>query len=287
MINKCDAIQTRILEFDWTPEQRDAAQQVLHHLESCDACRHAFDDYATLKAAVNPPTPDATEATPVGGWDAFEQRMTASIRRKPHLPRWLAIAASLLILLTAANAWLLLRDRPNHTANFATSNPAEPAVAPDMTTSSVAQAFRTVSEAFDGRANWVMLSDGGSELGLVDQAEKPAELLVLRFVVTRGNTAVSQMHVGVIPGATVRVSVPTAGGEQLQYVIATDAANHQNITVSLAVEGNNKSRPDSSGLGSLATTLSMPFGKQTPAGKITTRDGTFDLSMTLERALGT
>jgi hypothetical protein len=285
-INNCDVIQSQILEFGWTHRQREAAQQVLGHIETCDACRHAFDDYATLRAALTPDAADAREPAPIGGWEAFEQRMVATLRRKPRFHAWRAVAAGLLLLITAANGWMLLKHRPDHTPSVALNRHSETVVASDMTPASVAQAFRTVSEVFDGRANWVMLSDRESDLGLADQPEKPAEVLVLRFVVMRGNTPVSQMHVGVIPGATVRVSVPAAGGEQLQYVIATDAKNHQNISVSLAVESGSKNHADT-GLGSIATTLNMPFGKQTPAGKITTRDGTFDLSLTLERARGT
>ena len=78
------------------------------------------------------------------------------------------------------------------------------------------------------------------------------------------------------------MTIPSRTGEQLQYVITTDAKDQQRVALWMALEGGLEKE---TGLGSMATSLSIPYGQSARTGQITTRDGTFDLSMSLQRHL--
>jgi len=279
MTERCESIRRELLELTWTAEQYQQAQRIVEHVEACAACRAAAADYQAIQTSLQ-----ATETSePKGGWTAFEERLAAAASGRTQRPvRWgWSIAAGLLIGLAGLNAALLVRNSRPPAEAMPGHGDAVVQVPPDMTDSTVAKAFVTVSSAFEGRANWVMLSDQSSELGLTDDSSAGKELLILRLVVTRGGNAISQVHLAIVPGATARMTVPAKDGAQLEYVITTDAQDPQHIGVWMTL-GDGKLAAMEGGLGSMATSLSIPYGQTSRTGQITTRDGTYDMSMSLQ-----
>lgn len=281
MTNPCDEIRLQMMDLCWTPQQYQQARQIVEHLQACEVCRQVQADYQAIQASLQP----AETVEPAGGWGAFEQRLQRAAQSRPPVKaRWgWSIAAGLLISALLLNAALLLRGgRPP--VRPVASLPANGTVQfpSDMTDSAIAKAFSTISAAFEGRTDWVMLSDQSSELGLAADPAGVKDLLILRLVVTRGGTAVSQVHLAIVPGATARVTVPSRTGEQLQYVITTDAKDPQRIALWMALEGG---KEKDTGLGSITTSLNIPYGQSSRTGQITTREGTYDLSMSLQHRL--
>src|SRR5512146_1245658 len=104
MNDPCTEIQDELLDLQWSQQQRVQAQRVLTHLQTCEACRQAADDYALLRGVLASPA----TAEPAGGWPAYEEWLLHTIRAPSRFRWWLSIAAGLLIAITAANAWMLL-----------------------------------------------------------------------------------------------------------------------------------------------------------------------------------
>jgi hypothetical protein len=266
-----------------TAGQYQQARRIAEHLDACPACQRALADYQAIQETLG----SGETAEPEGGWSAFEGRLMRTAHA-PVIRRWRwnwAVAAGLLLALTISNAALWLKSshgEPRVSANLPNNSAAE--FPSDMTDATVAKAFSTLSDAYEGKTDWVMLSNESSELGLAADRTSGKDLLILRLVVSRGGKEVSQVHLAIVPGATARVTVPSRTGQQLQYVVATDAQNPQRVALSMALEGTGKEVGKETGLGSMATSITIPFGQSARTGQIATRDGVFDLSMSLQHA---
>src|ERR1051325_9061758 len=107
MNEECDEMRREMLELEWSGERAARIKQVLAHLSSCAECQARAAEYQGLRAAL---TSQAQEGVPVGGWEAFDDRLARSIRpRSRGTWSWRAIAAAVfLTAFTAANAWMFL-----------------------------------------------------------------------------------------------------------------------------------------------------------------------------------
>ena len=260
------------------------AEAVALHLRECEPCRAAAAEYQAIRAALKPAD---TPPTPPGGWNAFDQRLALTARtprrswwRPPALsPALTKVAAGLLIALTLFNVALLLRPAsPRAPVESAAANHPP---APQLSDALVAKAFATVAHEFEGRATWVMLSPQDNDLGLSPQPVAATDLLILQLNLSRGPTTISQIQLAIVPGETARVSVPSTTGEYIDYVISTDARDLHHIGLSMAVAGS-KTLPDGADLGTMATSVTIGYGHHTQAGQILTREGTYDLSLSLQ-----
>jgi hypothetical protein len=256
-----------------------------------------------VAGAVATPIVDDQEAAPAGGWDAFEKRLNGAITKAARDSRndssrrggggsmriWWggALAASILL---ACGAFFVGR----HAAPSSGTSPqvAEtPANRPALAASDVTRqvrAFREINQVFDGRARWVVLSEGDSDVGLIHSSENPAsrpgvaepaggsrKLLLVRLSLKQGTSVVSDVDVVVVPGTTAIVNLPTSAGQTLRYRLDTSAADPMQMTVRMEV-------PQDANTGAaavLGTTLRLQPFQDAIAGQVMTPHGAFELNV--------
>src|SRR5437870_2063416 len=105
----CDEAKQIVLNFGPSADQRRNATDALRHIEQCADCQRALAQYEQLQDQLKPASRDAM---PVGGWDAFEQRLmdVAQPRRVAWLPQALKLAAAFLLGIAVIEA---LRSNPH------------------------------------------------------------------------------------------------------------------------------------------------------------------------------
>lgn len=279
----CETVRQSLLEFGWDATSRERAAQLLAHLESCPECRQAVNEFDQLGAALKGPSPDDE---PAGGWTSFEARLSAAAKpAHPMRPRWLAVAAAVLL---ATGTFLVGRwseRSPTRPIAISSAPETQPdTVQPHFAAHEISQAvnaFEQVSKVFDGRASWMLVSHDSSDVGVaahpVDSARK---VLMLRLTVTRGGKLASDADLLVIPGQTANLTVPIQGGQSLKYRIGTSAGEPTRLTVWLEVA----TPHGGEALGALSTNLNLDPGQKVTAGQLATTAGEYELKIAFSRA---
>ncbi|MDB5323579.1 MAG: hypothetical protein JWN40_5210 [Phycisphaerales bacterium] len=274
----CEAVQQTVTDLGFDPATRQRVVEALAHLETCASCRAVVGDCDRIAALLNSTGAD-DEGVPPAGWDAFEAALlktstAATVDRTPAR-RWsrmtLAVAASLVIglmgLIAGLSAWL--KVNPNGTAPGAGMA--------TLTTAEVSQRtreFTEINRAFDGRAGWVLLAGGQSDLGLAETASAiDLRPLVLRLNLSREGRVVAEADVLIVPGQTADLTIPTISGGSLRCRLATSASDQS--ALSLRAELRAGARQETEAL--MTTNLRLRGNTTVPAGQLVTRDGEYDL----------
>lgn len=291
----CDEVRQFLLD----DEDGRSRAVVESHLKQCSACQVASAGYARIRNVLQPTSRDRA-AEPDAGWETFEQRLLAqkllaaprtNVRRGEGARigararfGW-AVAASVVL---GAAGFQAGRWYPNHPAPLAsdikrtdgpetTKPPPTHARLAEADVTRQVRAFEEVSQVFDGRASWVMVSDHAADMGLAPQPlERPQPaLLLLRLTMLRGNQIVSQTDLAIVSGQSADLSVPIPAGRTLRYQIDTtrDQPTRLNLWAEVQTPAGGQA------LAALATTLQPKPGRNITAGRLTTAGGVYELQV--------
>ncbi|NLX21278.1 MAG: hypothetical protein GXY55_06340 [Phycisphaerae bacterium] len=270
---ECRHVQSELLEFDWSAAQRHRLTTLLTHLQTCETCQEAFEDFDRLRTLLG--MPEAHPA-PAEGWSAFEARLTGNPRfRRPR--RSIAIAASIVLIVAAG---ILLPFRRPSTA------PAPAQDGPIALTreriGEYVEVFREVSGVFNHQTQWVLLASDGCAMGLRDTPEADEDrLLVVRLTAMHDNTLVSTADVAILPGGSAELQVPVSDGLVLRYHLATERRELGRVQLNVEFE-----RPGSEAvlLAGLTGDLRTEPGQVLRAGEVATPLGLYGIHVELHPA---
>jgi hypothetical protein len=281
----CETTRELLLGLDWNAADRGRVLQALRHLEQCEACRAAVEDFDRLRAAMKPAAP---AAEPMGGWGAFERRIANSLVTHRSRAWWMpgALAASLLL---AVVGWTLYLQ---HAAPTGASGDRSVTASSDRRPGPIrfsereiaerVQVFRGVSEVFDGQTSWVLVGDQEPELGLAPAALAPQRrVLLLRLTVSRDGDVLSQADLVIVPGQTAQLRVPFEHGQELHYRVGTSSEQPTRLSLWVDVrsgEGVGKT------LAALATELRVEPGEVFAAGQFVTASGGYEVTAAFSEA---
>ncbi len=279
----CESIRETLLELGWGAADRERAARALKHLETCAQCREAIGDFDVFRDAFDSP---GDQATPQGGWDAFEDRLEARALATGHSWRWpMAIAASVLIVAGAFEFGRLQGGRSAPASGLAmtgaTSRPRESdaSFTPGDITHEVS-AFHEVSQVLEGRAGWILVSDRASDVGVADRAVDADKVLLLRFSLLAGGEKVSEADLVAIPGQTANLTVPLENGTSLHYRVGTSIDEPTHLSLWAEIRKPTGSEP----LAALSTDLRLQSGEKRTAGELSTVSGKYVLNVGFARA---
>ena len=150
-----------MLDRGWSRADLEQAAQLLSHVSACPQCDQQLNQLDTLRSQLVGDT-ESQDVQPDGGWDAFFSRLESTTLKRNSSRWWsggaTAIAASLLIVMIGG-AILLRQARPPEVPFvYADSSPGT--LLPFVSREDI-DAFKTVSQMFDGDAGWIALSERG------------------------------------------------------------------------------------------------------------------------------
>ena len=273
---KCDSNRSELLAFDWDAADRRRIAEALAHVEKCEHCQAAMADFDRMREALQPA---ATPVEPLGGWSEFETRLRRSaVRpRRRWSPSHLALAATLVLAVTGW-ATVLLRDYSSP-STLATRPPDRPIVAnltPEQVTRGV-DVFDNVSQVFDHKASWVLISDADSDVGLSNQPVQPGDqLLLLRLALTRDKEVASAAELAIVAGQDAELSVSGPQGARVRYRIATSKTRVRDIRLVAEIGRPGDRATDAA---CLATSLHLEPGHVVSAGEVATSSGRYALNV--------
>lgn len=285
----CQSVQQSVLEFGWDAAARGRAAEILDHIRSCPVCQERLKLYDRITDALF--TPEAVGAEPPGGWVAFQRRLSdatpvASRRITLRLRPVGAIAASIGIVVAA---FMLgqTASRPDLKPialmpSSRTSPDERPTFAPRQISEDV-EAFNQVSQVFDGRASWMLVANGASDVGVENQPvlAGAGDVLLLRLTTTRAGKVASDADLLVVPGQTANLTVPlNSGGHSLHYRIGTSSGEPTRLAVWLDINTKQGGQP----LAALATNLDVEPGQTVTAGQLATSAGEYEFTIEFVRA---
>ena len=170
-------------------------------------------------------------------------------------------------------------------------NPIEPVDTPRYDASLVALSgnavadqlalYRSVSEVFDDRVEWVATSDGNADLGIADRLlpavdDLSPRLVMVRLVLSREGDRIADTTVAVVSGQSADVELAIDDAKKIRYRIAatdqqpTELALHAEILLSNGIQRT---------LAGVTTSLVPTPGGATPAGRMVTTDGVYELDL--------
>ncbi len=294
---RCEHAQAELLDLDLDETGRRRVAEFLAHVDRCEECRSAMKDYDRLRAmAAGADARGVEPREPAGGWSAFEARLRHRVysraRRRLIIP--LGLAASFTLAVVGWSLYLGALSVRTNGADTKQSPGAILALTPTDVETGV-KVFSQVSQVFDHQANWVLISDTDSEVGLVSDRElepaptrkaepAPQELLLLRLTVLKGHAPVSKADLVIVPGQDAEFRVPSAAGPEIRYRVAMNKQDSRkmNLRVELA-------RPNHvhQNLASLASELQVEPGQVRSAGEVMTSTGRYEVNVGFEKAFST
>lgn len=144
------------------------------------------------------------------------------------------------------------------------------------------QVFDQVWNVFDGRAEWVLIADKASDLGIGSgRTGESGELLLLRLSVSRDGTLFSTADLVVVPGETAQVDVPSPGQQQLRYEVVTSASEPGHLRFSVELQRTNGQAGTVAGL---AGELYVRLGQVASAGEMVAASGRYEVSVGVYRS---
>ena len=282
---ECETVQRELLHLDWDDAQRQRMIELLGHLEGCESCRSALEDFDRLRGEL---AADDTEVEPSGGWSAFEDRLTRPMTSRRWRWRWTPPALAASLLLAVAGWSLYLGGRGDHGPGIAgrapAGDPPQRLRSLGFTPREVAdrvEVFDEVSRDFDRRAQWVVIGDKTTDLGLGEQDQPVGQgLLLLRLTLSGDDDVASRVDLVIVPGQRAELTVPTDEGPHVRYRVNT--SDGEPIRLQLWVD---LIRPDGerSTMAALATDLTLEPGQVTSAGRMVTSSGRYELNVGIYR----
>jgi len=276
---ECDFVREIILEFGWDQDSRKRVMEAINHLKQCRKCQKALEDYDHLRNILTPEKPDAV---PKGGWDEFHERILPKGRSHTRIIRFRSLATAALILLVAGVSWWagrLWRDTgkaPSRQEMLQQLAYTEKEVKEQV------EVFRTLSEVYDRKTGWVLVSDVKSDFGLVPESSiLSPEMLMLRLTMLEGSNVISMSNLVVMAGQTAELTIPFTKGRKLKYNISTTAGNPAKFTIWVEVQ---KENGHVSTVAALATQLQAEPGQVLSAGKLVTSAGKYELNIAFSQA---
>ena len=284
----CNATRQFLLDTGWDAGKRRQAAEFLRHLEQCEVCQSAMEDFDVLRGTLLPVQPPE----PAGGWDAMRRRIASPIpQQRLSSPHWfragLMIAASVLVAVgvfwvgrqTVVPPTIVITPegtRPNHVkVSDPSTEPVEMPISQGDVSHEV-QAFRQVSKVYDGHAGWMMVSQNSSDVGMVsDPASQSKRVLVLRLDLWHGKELVSNSDLLVLAGQKADLTVPLQSGQSLHYRIGTSTGEPTQLTLWLELKTPAGGEP----LAALSTNVQMRRGQKLTAGKFATSAGEYELKI--------
>jgi hypothetical protein len=251
------------------------------HASQCRSCQAAMQEFDRIREVLRPaPMPETA-----GDWERFEQHLQgACVERSRRVRPWriLAMAASLML---AAVGWGLyvsgLRQNGQPIHGAANGSLASLQITPQEAQQQ-ARVFQEVTQAFDQRTTWMLLSDRQTDLGLASKpVDAPRNLLLLRLTVLRADAIISSADLVVVPGQTAQLDVPFEQAQQLHYVIGTASGDQASLSIWAEVR-----KPDGGHetLAALATNLQPQLGKVLDAGQLVTSTGKYQIKIVYSQA---
>lgn len=142
--------------------------------------------------------------------------------------------------------------------------------------------YARVLNDYDHKAEWYVDVDGNTDVGV--HSEHPAVsggVVIFKLVLTRDHVPVSSAILGVAQGRVADLKVPLGGNGYCRYTLGApaDGVSYFNVRADL-----HDSRDAAVTIASLATTLSLGTGKSESAGRVSTPQGLFELSIAVARA---
>lgn len=269
----CDMARTTLFDSEVDAEQRKRLTEALAHLDGCEACQAAVRDYDRIRDTL---ASFRSDAEPEGGWSAFENRLLqVRLQPKPwRAQNWYALAASVLIGALGFDVGRLWTRAPGPRAQMGQ------AVATGDFSAPLA-AFKTVSKVLDGRANWVMLTNGGSGVDVSPEpVDPPGKVLCLRLSMSRQGIDVSDTDLMILPGRHADLTVPIAQEQSLHYAVETSKEEPTRLRLRLEI----RTPRGNEVLAALATNVQMKPGDRLSAGQLATTAGEYELKISFAEA---
>ena len=279
----CEIFRETLLEIDLDERDRGRVAQALNHLEGCAACQEAFRDFDGIQSAIA-----LTDRTvePLEGWTRFKDQLASRVVKRSRIHAWyrpLGVAAAVLIVCGAFALGLSLPRVGGRSIAVVTTESTEEA-GPHFTPGDIhheVTAFRRVSEVYDGRAGWIWVSKGASDVGMAENNIGGAEkLLLLRLTVLAGDRQISQADLMVIPGQTANLTVPLEDGVALRYRVGTSTDEPTHLALWLEMRTPTGTEP----LAALSASLRLQPGQKVTAGELSTTSGRYVLKVAFARA---
>jgi hypothetical protein len=273
----CQVVREGLLECDWTADQRERMLALLAHASECRSCAAAMQEFDSIRAVLQPAT---STPEPTGGWERFEQDLQtvcAASMRPARLWRGWALAASLAVAAVGWGLYGLGARQTGPTSRAAGNGDLAALQITPQEAQQQANVFQEVTQAFDQRTTWMLLSDRQTGLGLADDpVDAPRRLILLRLTVLRADTVISSADLVVVPGQTAQLDVPFEPAQQLHYVIGTSSGDQTSLSIWAEVR-----KPDGGHetLAALATNLQAQVGKVLDAGQLVTSTGKYQFKI--------
>lgn len=279
----CEIFQETLLELDLDERDRGRVALALRHLEGCAICQEAFRDFDGIQSAI---ALTDRNVEPREGWARFEEELTSHVAARPRNSpsyRSLGVAAAVLIVCGAFALGLSLARVGGRSIAVVAPGSTEEA-GPHFTPGDIhhqVTAFRRVSEVYDGRAGWIWVSKGASDVGIAKSNISAAQkLLLLRLTVLAGERQISEADLMVIPGQTADLTVPLEDGAALHYRVGTSTDEPTHLALWLEMRTPTGTEP----LAALSSSLRLQPGQKVTAGELSTTSGRYVLKVAFARA---
>lgn len=297
-----DELERRLLDGDHT-DQTVAAEPDLAAAVEAELGASALKEYQRIRSALS--VEEVEDATPRGGWAAFEQRLSGTLDDlstgsgaaglrcggRLSIARWgwpLATAASLLLAVgIAVTAYLGETTKEDATGSGVASVSPTSLLPTREEAANKMRVFQEVSGAFDRQVDWIAESGVETAMGLSRDAVSGADagaandrrLLLLRLTLIRDGAVVSQTDVILAGGRDAELTLPLPNGRRVTYQIDTAAPDEQHRSrLSLWAEVGQAGR-DAQTIAALATQLALTPGQTMPAGQISTNGDRYELQV--------
>jgi hypothetical protein len=277
----CERARSFVIDLDRTQAERDELMAALAHVQDCVECRSAARDYDSIRDALRDTNEDVE---PAEGWDSFEDRLAGSVvKKRPRLK--LVPAAVAACIAGVVIGWMFSghMGSDNSVRPHAQPDAARFVMAPPTEQEVVDRAnlFNQVSDVFDGKAEWILLADHASDMGVGSSATgKGKTPLLIRLTISRDGALFSNADLIVVPGQAARTTVPAADNLELKYEVVTSPVDpgHVRITAELR-----KANQDSQRVGSIGSDVSIRMGQILSIGQVVTGTGTYEFNVGLYR----
>ncbi len=291
------------MHYDGLLNEQQRLETAVEHLKNCPACKAALANYAQMRDLLQAPS---NESEPAGGWSGFQDRLQPTMTHggidgvsshQANMPSlaghgtrqhttfigWrsaMAVAASIVFLALSivGTSYLSIRshqpmqDIPGP-ASLVQFKPAE--------VSQQVEAFAKVSEAFDNRASWMLISDHTSDVGVAEANIPERTLLLLRLSLLHAGAIISHADLILIPGQQADLTLPSSDGQILHYRMSASNAVPTTLSLWLGIENTHEK---SATIAALSTQLPLAPGQVVSAGQMATVSGTYELKVGFVRA---
>lgn len=279
------SVQQWMLDRDLSLDQLEQVAAIAAFVHRDPACAEAIRDYDRLRELLSQQAPPPA-AEPSGGWRGFEERMVAvasatGLRERRRAWWWrggamgaIAAGVAVVVALWAGGSFDPAMPRPG--ASAVNDAAASEAYLPEPVLRHVG-VFDRLADVYGQRTGWVAFANGQPELGLTEQpVNGSGRLLVLRLTMSRDGHRLSQADLVIVPGQRAELDLPLPGGETLRYQLHAGDTEPVALGVWARLEGRDGGAQT---IAALATTLTARADAITPAGRLVTQAGDYELTL--------